>query len=105
MLWDAGKLASALQRPVNLWHYDGEDDAVVLAVSLLLAIARSHSFEQGNKRTGFLAALFFLNANGFIVDIRVDERAFLGRLIDSAVAHLIADEELIEEFRPFVYPI
>jgi death-on-curing protein len=105
VLWDAGKLESALQRPVNRWLYDGEDDAVVLAVSLMLAIARSHAFEQGNKRTGFLAALFFLTANGFQVDIRGDDRAFLGRLIDAAVARRITDEELTEEFYSVVYPL
>lgn len=90
---------------MNLWFYEGEDDVVVLAISLLLAIARSHAFEQGNKRTGFLAALYFFNANGFWVNIEGDERAYLGRLIDRAVARTLPDETLIEEFREFVFPI
>lgn len=45
---DAGLLESALARPINHWSY-GEDDLALLAVSLLLGIARNHPFGQGNS--------------------------------------------------------
>jgi death on curing protein len=63
-LLDAGKLESALARPINHWEY-GEDDVLTLGIILLIAIAQSHAFLQGNKRTGFYAAEMFLNLNGY----------------------------------------
>lgn len=65
---DKGLLESAVARPVNHWHY-GETDAVALAVSLLLGVARNHPFIQGNKRTAFAAAEYFLYLNGYELTI------------------------------------
>lgn len=48
-LRDTGMLASALDRPRNRWAYQGEDDAVALAVTLLFGIVRNHPFTQGNS--------------------------------------------------------
>ena len=64
-LRDLGLLESACGVPVNRRAYGGEEDIVRLAVSLMLAIARNHPFQQGNKRTGFLAGAAFLSANGY----------------------------------------
>ena len=58
-------LESACQRAFNLWSYEGEDDIVILACRVLFSIAGIQAFEQGNKRTGFTAALTFLRNNGF----------------------------------------
>ena len=55
VLRDEGALENALAKPMNYWAY-GERDAVVLAVALLMGIARTHPFLQGNKRTAFEAA-------------------------------------------------
>ncbi|WP_232631393.1 type II toxin-antitoxin system death-on-curing family toxin [Methylobacterium sp. Leaf118] len=57
-------LEGALGRPLNAWLYDGEVDRIVLAVLLAAGIAQSHCFQQGNKRTGFFAALLFIEMNG-----------------------------------------
>lgn len=62
-----GYVDAACARPVNLWHYNGERDPITLAVSLLFAVAESHAFKDGNKRTGFYAAVIFLQANGYVV--------------------------------------
>ena len=67
-LRDFGLLESALARPVNHWHH-GETDAVVLAVALLLGIAHNNPFMQGNKRTAFAAADYFLYLNGYELTI------------------------------------
>lgn len=67
------KLEGALARPVNLFHYEGEVDVVVLAGKFIIAVAMAHAFEQGNKRTGWLSGVQFLNANGFDV-ILPDDR-------------------------------
>lgn len=58
-------LESACAKPRNLWAYEGQRDAVVLACTLLFGLARNHPFLQGNKRTGFTAMIGFLGANGF----------------------------------------
>ena len=60
---DAGLLASALARPVNLAAY-GDADAAALAAAYAFGIARNHPFIDGNKRTAFVCAELFLALNG-----------------------------------------
>ena len=60
---DAGLLASALARPLNLVAY-GEPDAAVLAAAYGFGIARNHPFIDGNKRTAFVCTELFLVLNG-----------------------------------------
>ena len=61
-LRDPGLLDGALARPQNAFAY-GEEDIVVLAVRLLAGLALAHAFEQGNKRTSFVALTEFLMIN------------------------------------------
>jgi death-on-curing protein len=65
---DRGLLESAVAKPINRFHYDGVEDLVSLATTLLFGVARNHAFEQGNKRTGFLAAIVFLETNGYTIE-------------------------------------
>lgn len=82
--------------PKKSWHY-GEDDWAVLAVGLMLGIARNHPFEQGNKRTGFAASVMFLYLNNF--DLKtIDSESFAEKIIE-AVEHKISDETLIDIIR------
>ena len=60
---DAGLLASALARPLNLVAY-GEPDAAALAAAYGFGIARNHPFIDGNKRTAFVCTELFLALNG-----------------------------------------
>src|SRR4051794_16386955 len=57
-------LESALTRPANHLHYEGETDLCALAAIYLIAIASNHPFIDGNKRAAFLAAGLFLRRNG-----------------------------------------
>ena len=63
---DAGLLASALARPLNLAAY-GEPDVAALAAAYGYGIARNHPFIDGNKRTAFVAAFTFLRLNGIAI--------------------------------------
>ena len=63
---DAGLLASALARPLNLVAY-GEPDAAALAAAYGYGIARNHPFIDGNKRTAFVCTELFLVLNGTIL--------------------------------------
>ncbi len=61
---DVGLLDSALSRAPNLAAY-GDADAAALAAAYGFGVSRNHPLIDGNKRTGFVAAEFFLNLNGF----------------------------------------
>lgn len=65
---DSGKLASALGRIDNLTLYEGLEDVFEIAAWYAIAIAKAHAFTDGNKRTGFVIALTFLQAEGFEID-------------------------------------
>lgn len=60
---DIGLLESALARPKNLFAY-GEHDIAALAAAYAFGIVRNHPFVDGNKRTAFMTAVFFLELNG-----------------------------------------
>ena len=61
-------LESALGRPANYHHYEGECDLIRLAAIYWHGISVAHGFLDGNKRTGLISAFAFLEANGIVVD-------------------------------------
>lgn len=64
-------LESALGRPANHYLYEGECDLIKLAAIYWHGISVAHGFLDGNKRTGLISALAFLEANGIEVDSSV----------------------------------
>ncbi len=46
------------------------------AASLLFGLARNHAFIDGNKRVAVLAALQFLNMNGYDLELLPVEEAY-----------------------------
>jgi death-on-curing protein len=64
---DAGLLASALARPVNLAAY-GSPEVADCAAAYGFGIARNHPFIDGNKRTAFVCTELFLELNGHRLD-------------------------------------
>lgn len=93
-LRDPGALEAALMKPQNLWHYENEDNMVVLASSLLFGIARNHPFEQGNKRTALGAAFLFLAVNGYQL-IAPDTENF-GAIIVDVLTGKASERDFIE---------
>ena len=100
-LRDAGLLESALARPQNAFAY-GEEDLVVLAVRLMAGIAQAHAFEQGNKRTAFIAMVQFLIANGY--DTAFDDTVAWADAIIGLVEHRMPEVDFVRTLRPFVVP-
>jgi death-on-curing protein len=94
-------LESAWAKPLNHWHY-GENDMLILAVQLLFGVARNHPFEQGNKRTGFTAAVMFLRANGYRLTAR--DSVELAELVRRTITNEVSETRFIEIVRPFVVP-
>ena len=62
-LRDEGMLRSALERPLNKWHYEQAEPAELAAV-YAFGLAKNHAFVDGNKRVAFLAMMVFLRTNG-----------------------------------------
>jgi len=61
---DLGLLRFALARPQPLEAYGDDMDKVTAAAAYTVAIVQNHPFADGNKRTGFVAGLLFLELNG-----------------------------------------
>jgi death-on-curing protein len=64
-LRDEGLLQSALARPRQHHAYAHRSDVIELAALYTAGIVRNHPFVDGNKRTGFVAGVLFLELNGF----------------------------------------
>ena len=64
-LRDQGLLESALARPRQHHAYAGTADIVALAALYTAGIVRNHSFVDGNKRTGFVIGVLFLELHGY----------------------------------------
>lgn len=65
---DRGLLESALAQPQAT--FDGafvHDGLFAMAAAYLFHIVQNHPFVDGNKRTGLLAALVFLDLNGISI--------------------------------------
>jgi death on curing protein len=99
---DLGLLESALARPRNAFAY-GEEDIVVLAVTLMVGISRAHAFEQGNKRTAFAALRLFLRANGY--DTTFDDTISWADEVIGLVERRISEEEFVRRLRPFIVAV
>lgn len=97
---DRSLLEGAMASPRNHWHY-GEARLPVLAAHLLLAVARDHPFEQGNKRVALLVADAFLATNGF--DLRYPDVGFEA-LIVGAIRKTISQAAFVEAFAGSVIP-
>jgi death-on-curing protein len=96
---DAGLLDSAMARPRNAFYY-GKEDIVALAVRLLAALAQAHAFEQGNKRTAFIAMAEFLLMN--IYDLAIEDTTRWADEIIALVEHRSTEDDFARAIRPFV---
>lgn len=61
---DTGLLKSALARPRQHFAYADAPDLIDLATVYTAGIVRNHPFIDGNKRTGFVVGILFLELNG-----------------------------------------
>jgi death-on-curing protein len=62
---DRGLLQSALARPRQHHAYAKTADVVEMAALYTAGIVRNHPFVDGNKRTGFVIGILFLELHGF----------------------------------------
>lgn len=98
---DEGLLISALARPRQRAAYDAAVDLTTLAALYTAGVVGNHPFVDGNKRTGFLLGILFLELNGWAFGAsqedaanavialaagRLDERAYAAFLATNAAA-------------------
>ena len=74
-LRDDALLKSALARPQQHHAYGESPDIVDLAAVYTAGIVRNHPFVDGNKRTGFVVGILFLELNGYHFIAREEEAA------------------------------
>ena len=62
-LRDEAALDAALNRARNKWAYE-EADMATMAAAYAFGVAKSHPFNDGNKRSAFVTMMLFLERNG-----------------------------------------
>jgi death on curing protein len=60
-----GLLQSALARPQQRYAYAEEADVIDMATAYTAGVLRNHPFIDGNKRTGFVIGILFLELKGY----------------------------------------
>ena len=94
-LRDPGLLTSAIETP--LATFGGrylQSDLFEMAAAYLFHIVQNHPFVDGNKRTGAVAALVFLDMNG--IEMEVDNAELVDHVL--AVAQGQVSKPEIAEF-------
>ena len=103
-LRDESVLESALARPAQRLAYGLESDVATLAASYGFGLARSHPFNDGNKRVAFVTMAVFVELNGYelaaaesdVVTVMLDLAAGAldeDKLADWVRSHLVATNQ------------
>lgn len=74
-LRDLALLQSALARPQQSNAYGASPDVIDLAATYTGGIVRNHPFVDGNKRTGFVIGILFMELNGYRFEASEEDAA------------------------------
>ena len=85
---DESLLHSALSRPLNHCAY-GSPDIIELAAKYTAGIVRNPPFIDGNKRTGFVVGVLFVELNGY--RFTASEEAAAQAVLELAAGTIDAD--------------
>ena len=94
-LRDDGLLRSALERPMNKWHYE-QAERPALAAAYAFGLAKNHAFVDGNKRIAFMSMMVFLRKNGVRF---APDPAHATKIIMALAAGEVSEESLIRWIR------
>jgi death-on-curing protein len=89
-LRDDGLLRSAIERPINKWHYE-QSELPELAAAYAFGLAKNHAFVDGNKRIAFMSMMTFLRKNRVRF---APEQAHATAMIMSLAAGEVSEESL-----------
>jgi death-on-curing protein len=88
-------LRSAIERPLNKWHYE-QAELPELAAVYAFGLAKNHAFVDGNKRIAFMSMMTFLRKNG----VRFSpDQAHATKIILSLAAGEVSEESLARWIR------
>jgi death-on-curing protein len=94
-LRDQGLLRSAIERPINKWHYQ-QAELPELAAAYAFGLAKNHAFVDGNKRMAFMSMMTFLRKNGIRF---APDQAHATKMIMSLAAGEVSEESLARWIR------
>jgi death-on-curing protein len=94
-LRDDGLLRSAIERPINKWHYE-QSELAELAAAYAFGLAKNHAFVDGNKRIAFMSMMTFLRKNGVRF---APKQALATKIIMSLAAGEVSEESLARWIR------
>lgn len=94
-LRDEGLLRSAIERPINKWHYE-KAEPPELAAAYAFGLAKNHAFVDGNKRIAFMSMMTFLWRNGVRF---APDQAQATKIIMSLAAGEVSEESLARWIR------
>ena len=95
---DEPAVISALEAPRWAYQY-GQSDWVELAAIYFYHLMMNHGFTDGNKRVGTVAAILFLDTNGYWLEMPDDE---LEQLALQVAAGQLEKEEIAPRLRPYI---
>ena len=100
--YDSGKIESAIHTALYPGSYPFAAGGLAkVAATLCFYIVKGHPFMDGNKRTGTLAAIIFLNENGWDLKYPVNKKKGINALastIEKCAAGKIGKEDLMKWF-------
>ena len=94
-LRDDGLLRSAIERPINKWHYE-QRELAELAAAYAFGLAKNRAFVDSNKRIAFMSMMTFLRKNGVRF---APEQAHATSMIMSLAAGKVSEESLARWIR------
>jgi death-on-curing protein len=106
---DMGSVEAGIDRARNQFAY-GETDVAVLAAHMIYGVGKAHGFGQGNKRTAWAAARYFLALNGYTLlydrDFQNAEAAklFVAKAVEQLMDDKISFDEVVAIVRDRLVP-
>jgi death-on-curing protein len=89
-LRDENALESALARPQQRWHYEGDTSLPELAAAYAFGLVRNHPYVDGNKRVALVVMVAFLERNG--LELTAPNAEALSTIRALATGELAEDE-------------
>ena len=100
--YDIGKIESAIHSAFYPGEYPYAAGGIGrIAGALCFYLTKSHAFMDGNKRTATIAAISFLNANGWDLRYPFDEKRdtnALATIVDECATGTISKDALMDWF-------
>ena len=97
-----GKVESAISTAFYPGEYPFAQGGLArVAGALCFYLVKSHAFTDGNKRTGALVAITFLNQHGMDLQYPLDEEQNingLAQIIENCAASIVTKEQLVAWF-------